>query len=716
MNGVPGQSLQNVLSISTAANNRYLLHFNSLHSLTQWTAGIRLAMYEHATLQEAYTGSIIAGKGKHLNSIKQIMERTRYPTNDWVRVRFGAGTPWRRCWCVISPPTEKDVAAAKKQEKSLKKRSAYDRSPLDVKGDIKFYENRNIKKKTKPIATISDAFSAYAIYPQNKDLIEQSTLLKVEGLITIHSEPATTTEGFVFIMPESHAMVTGFEMLLKFLLPIYDVFNLYGRPDRLIADSNNTRSLMFGMPSNRRYGYLELIDVAGLIHTEGSTKWNEREWRAQMKGLTSKRMAMPLPSERTGSMSTHRRTASRSSLGNSPANRSTSTLPSHGRPGVKFGDENNAFRSTPSSRSGSPAPPPDPALMPGAVRRAESPNLRESPARHNRSASDALSYARTPVKASRLSNEINHYNEDNPAMPPQPPVHGGPSQPHRGMQEQDYDNGEYSDRETTPEYEGNSMPDLVSRPPVSAVTPSTQPVPLPVSAPPAFSHAHRAQPPVKPGTITGLQNVTNNLDPATMAQLYEATTPRTSEDRRPNGYFGASGPSTNGPSTNGPSTKYSHPIGPVAPTPPSHATNGNGYTVGQPMYTQPLHTSSSREEMSDLDQLANAPGMPAMLPERVRPSNSNPQLRSQTSHSSLLGPPPSHSSGASTPRRNMAAPTLATIPGTPAAMERNFDIPDMSSDPNVSRERSRESSRNRSSVERKPVGGGIRGYSPAGRF
>ena len=120
MNGVPGQSLQNVLSISTAANNRYLLHFNSLHSLTQWTAGIRLAMYEHATLQEAYTGSIIAGKGKQLNSIKQIMERTRYPTNDWVRVRFGAGTPWRRCWCVISPPTEKDVAAAKKQEKSLK--------------------------------------------------------------------------------------------------------------------------------------------------------------------------------------------------------------------------------------------------------------------------------------------------------------------------------------------------------------------------------------------------------------------------------------------------------------------------------------------------------------------------------------------------------------------------------------------------------------------
>ncbi|KAG9686247.1 hypothetical protein KCU59_g24038, partial [Aureobasidium melanogenum] len=57
MNGSAGGQLQNVLSISTAANNRYLLHFNSLNSLTQWTAGFRLAMFEHTTLQEAYTGS-----------------------------------------------------------------------------------------------------------------------------------------------------------------------------------------------------------------------------------------------------------------------------------------------------------------------------------------------------------------------------------------------------------------------------------------------------------------------------------------------------------------------------------------------------------------------------------------------------------------------------------------------------------------------------------
>src|ERR1700712_5243840 len=157
MNEHEGASLQNVLSVSTAANNRYLLHFNSLNALTQWTAGIRLAMYEHATLQEAYTGSLIAGKGKQLNNIRQIMERSKFKYEDWARVRFGAGTPWRRCWFVITPPDEKEYQ--KMQKKSAKK-NMYDKAPV-LKGDLKFYETSKVTKKTLPIATISQAYSAY---------------------------------------------------------------------------------------------------------------------------------------------------------------------------------------------------------------------------------------------------------------------------------------------------------------------------------------------------------------------------------------------------------------------------------------------------------------------------------------------------------------------------------------------------------------------------
>ena len=281
------QPLQNVLSISTAGKNRYLLHFNSLHSLTQWTAGIRLAMFENASLHELYTGSLIAGKGRHLNSINQIMTKNRYKIEDWARVRFGAGTPWRRCWCVIEPPDEKEW---QKSQKKMGKRSAYEKV-VYPKGDIKFYDTKKIKKAL-PIATITDAYSAYAIYPQSKPLINESTLVKLEGKITIHSQPESKTEGFVFVMPEVHAAVSGFEMMLRWLLPVYDTFSLYGRPTRLVPDTLDTRSLMFAMPKERRYGYLDIIDVAALIHTEGSDKWSEREWRKLLKEAVSRRMSM----------------------------------------------------------------------------------------------------------------------------------------------------------------------------------------------------------------------------------------------------------------------------------------------------------------------------------------------------------------------------------------------------------------------------------------
>ncbi|KAK5946094.1 hypothetical protein PMZ80_000233 [Knufia obscura] len=281
------QPLQNVLSISTAGKNRYLLHFNSLHSLTQWTAGIRLAMFENASLQELYTGCVIAGKGRHLNSINQIMTKNKFRIEDWARVRFGAGTPWRRCWCVIEPPDEKEW---QKSQKRLGKRSAYEKTTFP-KGDIKFYDTKKIKKAL-PIATITDAYSAYAIYPQSKPLINESTLVKLEGKITIHSQPESKTEGFVFVMPEVHPAVSGFEMMLRWLLPVYDTFSLYGRPNRLVPDTQDTKSLMFAMPKERRYGYLDIIDIAALIHTEGSDKWSEREWRKQMKDAVARRMSM----------------------------------------------------------------------------------------------------------------------------------------------------------------------------------------------------------------------------------------------------------------------------------------------------------------------------------------------------------------------------------------------------------------------------------------
>jgi CCR4-NOT transcriptional complex subunit CAF120 len=491
------QSLANVLSISTAANNRYLLHFNTLNSLTQWTAGIRLSMFEHATLQEAYTGSLIAGKGKSLNNIRTIMERTRVPYEDWARVRFGAGTPWRKCWFVISPPDEKEY---QKMQKAMKKRNPYDKMPT-LKGDLKFYESKKITKRTKPIATLTHAYSAYSIYPQSKPLIDQSTLVKIEGRITIHSSPESVNDGFVFVMPETHPAVSGFEMMLRFLFPLWDTFNLYGRPSRLIADVLDQRGLMFAMPKDRRYGYLEILDVAGLIHTDGSTGWAEHQWRKQLKELTSKRMLAiadgDIDTPRT------RKSASRSSL---PATR---------REGLRF-DESASGRN-------SPAPAPDYTRRPATA--LDGANLQ-----HRRSQSEANGFRAPRDTPSRLAQTSNAYRGESP--PPRPPQHGQAGYPTDKYDTASVRTGGSSTPDMDPSPERQIPPELQAMA-------TRSPPPGPVGAPPTFHHTPNQKPATRPNQAPDLRRGQAELDAATLTQMQESQRTRSNSSTPPQSELGA---------------------------------------------------------------------------------------------------------------------------------------------------------------------------------
>ncbi|CZR50909.1 related to CAF120 CCR4 Associated Factor 120 kDa [Phialocephala subalpina] len=481
--------LQNVLSISTAGKNRYLLHFNSHHSLIQWTAGIRLAMFEHATLQEAYTGALIAGKGKALNNINIIMDRAKMPTADWARVRFGAGTPWRRCWCVITPPDEKEVQKLQKQMN--KKKSAYDRSrPPMLKGDIKFYDSKKTKKM-KPIATISDAYSAFAIYPQSKPLIDASTLVKVEGSIVIHSNPPTTSEGFVFVMPEVHPAVTGFEMMLRWLFPVFDTFGLYGRPGRLVADIQDPRSLMFAMPKHRRYGYLEILDVSGLILEQGSENWKEGEWRKRMKELTGKRMtAIESGSQRNSRYSSRRST--RNSFG-----------PSRSR--VQF-DDGASVRSSPSITWGNNQDPSAAGLprtdsAPAAAVMFTPP--RGQPMTHQRSVSETHGL-------DRYQQNPGGYDGAYEVAPPPPPHVIGVASSLRYR----------SDMPSTPERLSSEDEQVARGTPVRELQ-DLQKVtsPEPVAAPPAFAHGPGSMPISKPYHSPELRRANSRMSSTTLDQL-----------------------------------------------------------------------------------------------------------------------------------------------------------------------------------------------------
>ncbi|KAJ2902559.1 hypothetical protein MKZ38_000389 [Zalerion maritima] len=481
--GSNDQPLQNILSISTAGRNRYLLHFNSHHSLLQWTASIRLSMYEQATLQEAYTGALIAGKGKTLNNINLIMERARHPVESWVRVRFGAGTPWRRCYCVIRPPEEKEY---QKAHKEWKKKSPYDRSgPPPLKGEMRFYDTKLSPKKQKkatPLATITDSYSAYAIYPQTKSLIDASTLVKIEGRITYFLEPPSDKEGFVFVMPEVPPAVSGFEMLLRFLFPTWDTFHLYGRPGRLVASILDQRSLMFAMPKHKKYGYLEVLDVTGLLLSDGSEGWTERDWRKKMKELTSTRMATV---DDASSAKTHSRSGSRRSnrLSIGPSGSTGST-----KPRVNFADDSI-----------------------GAVRSGRSMTVSQAGARtdsapptnrgygHSRNSSD-------PHGVPMPHNPLGYAAEFSPS---QSPARGGTPPP-----------GFRKDLASTPE--GQSSDEELPR--------SQSPVllqenvrdlntPEPVTAPPAFSHSLTRKPTGKAYHSPELRKANARLSHTTLSQM-----------------------------------------------------------------------------------------------------------------------------------------------------------------------------------------------------
>ncbi|KAF3060042.1 hypothetical protein GL218_05136 [Daldinia childiae] len=599
------QPLQNILSISTAGRNRYLLHFNSRHSLIQWTAGIRLAMFEHSTLQEAYTGALIAGKGKTLNNIGVIMERARTPMDQWVRVRFGAGVPWRRCWCVISPPDEKEFIKAQKEHK---KKSPYDRHTPLLKGDIKFYDSRKDGKKHKkmlPIATISDAYSAYALYPQAKSLIDASTLVKIEGNITIHSDPPTESEGFVFIMPEVHPAVSGFEMMLRFLFPTWDTFGLYGRPGRLVASVLDSRSLMFAMPKHKRYGYLELLDVSGLILSEGSSSWNEREWRKKLKELTGTRMNSAedgaSSSSSSGQTNGH---SKRLSFG--PAAGGSS------KPRVGFADE---------------APPP--------VRTSRSMSLGSRPPPQNDPAPPIPDASAVIGEKSGHVRNASDSNIPGP-MPPQPPSHQDSSyasSPASSMRGPNAGRAFINDLAATPE-RMSSDEDRTDLPIRDFEGMRRMPTPEPVSQPPSFSHAPGHVPTTRPYHSPEMRRANSRLSMTTLAQLATAGGVPVGEDPRDNE---RSNEERRGPPSRGPDQR-----GQQLPV-HAHANNA-GISAN----------AGSREVLRE-----NQPQSPGLPPPQMDPSG----MRSRSPLNQTMGPPPPGPRGPS-PGSGNRPKTPTSRPGT----------------------------------------------------
>lgn len=267
----PNGDLSNIIVLSTTLKNRYLIQVASPTLLHEWFAGLRLSHFENSALQEAYTGALLSAKGSKLNGIRTLLTETKFRHEDYVSVRFGSGMPWNKCWAVVSP-----LHVKKKKN-------------LPPPCTIAFYEDKKAVKG-RPLAVVTGSYATYAVYPQNSLLINNSTMIKIEGKVSFN-DVSGEKDASIFLMPEPHAGVPGFETLIRFLIPVLDTFQLYGRPQRLNADKSDMRSLLFGLPTLPYTQYLDSNDVEMLVALQGAESWSSYDWARRIKDLLARKIS-----------------------------------------------------------------------------------------------------------------------------------------------------------------------------------------------------------------------------------------------------------------------------------------------------------------------------------------------------------------------------------------------------------------------------------------
>ncbi|GMM35991.1 Caf120 protein [Saccharomycopsis crataegensis] len=262
-----GKPLNNVILVSTTMKNRFILQFKTKELLFKWHAAFRLASFEYVSLQEAYTGALLSAKGSRLSDIKVILAESKYNYEHWALIRFGAGGSYRKYYVVVETHPKK-----KKMPN----------------GRILVYEHDKIKRAPL-VAEIVSSSAVYAVYPNAPQMVDTTTLIKVDGKVVFNKKEGAI-ESSVFFMPETHSSVPGYDTLIRFLIPALDAFKLYGRPKKLNADKKDPDSLLFGLPVLPHVHYLQLEEAQNIADPLSAMMWPVSEWTSHLKDLLKQKM------------------------------------------------------------------------------------------------------------------------------------------------------------------------------------------------------------------------------------------------------------------------------------------------------------------------------------------------------------------------------------------------------------------------------------------
>ena len=156
----------------------------------------------------------------------------------WARIRIAGQTDWTRVWLVVQEgsrvegdaagPTAAAAQATMKKNRmsNLFSRETNGSNPLPVKSLISMFTSPKPKDRKKPLLTVYGITQAFGVYPERPELINRSTLLKVEGTFGDDDMAATfkMREGWVLIMPELENNVGQAAEMLKWVVGNYEFY------------------------------------------------------------------------------------------------------------------------------------------------------------------------------------------------------------------------------------------------------------------------------------------------------------------------------------------------------------------------------------------------------------------------------------------------------------------------------------------------------------
>ncbi|KAI5983349.1 hypothetical protein EDD15DRAFT_2390858 [Pisolithus albus] len=396
----PAKKYTNVLTLNTAGSNLVLFSCPSTQALISWASAFRLAAWEKSRLEEIYSAHLIRITLQNAKDTPSTLIRGRM--EGWVRIRVAGQTDWKRMWMVVSAGSESSSELArastndsgrpvavevprKKRMSNLFSRDHQD-EPLPPRPLLSLFTKQ-------PLLTVKEVTQAFAVYPERPELINRSTLMKLEGHLGEEEMAGSmrNRQGWLLVMPELEVGNTQPSEMLKWLVgKRYTMRSLcMVVPKTYTWDPRDPISMMFAYPVGQRRDLLFL--EREFAETMDPRESRTSAVRSRLLGILSERMGSIEPLTRRDGPPALPPISS--SAGLLPQQQPSSQVPREALelpqlPAFSFDSTASAVPAPPVNRSPVQEPIPARALSPIAERQ-HSPSLSGDPKlAHNHSPSD----------------------------------------------------------------------------------------------------------------------------------------------------------------------------------------------------------------------------------------------------------------------------------------------------------------------------------------